>query len=523
MENSTDSSTENSSASESSVEESSSNEDSSSEELPASKWSEWEAVSQPTCTENGEKIRYNLDDPTEVETAPIAARGHNYSQENGTCAVCGDEAEIPALDAEQAFPLVEPCAHKVEEIENGLCSCTQGRGEEYNRLELTEGCYTIETVKNLALNNEIWLSFSVKEAGQYMLYSVENNNQATATRHDASMAFVSPVGESARVDENGDFYSYISCAEKYFNQEWRATFRIQAKAGTLVKICFVKIADPVWEPKSVYTYVYPTQINGQKAPNGGAGYKKTEVPYNSEYYYSDPATGGDGYYHLATGEIIFAAINSAPERLLSNGMFSVIHYEGSALNLPNGYTADGDYNVLNYVPFIMNSMYDDDIFATDENGNYLVNLEKNCYQNYCNADGLYPVNAELFNFLNLYVQKNQPIDEAVSYDDWKNQEDWLWLSACYFYAPLNQGIESNPLPLTVGEYEIALPEADFYYCKIEEAGTYKITCSDSEVLIGENYETGTVTVVVTADSPLVFTFASMDAKTVTVTVEKIDD
>ena len=356
-----------------------------------------------------------------------------------------------------------------------------------------------------------------------MLYSVDNNGVATATRHDASMAFVSPVGENARVDENGDFYSYVSCTEQYFSEYWRATFCINAKAGTLVKICFVKIADPVWTPKSAYTYVYPTEINGKKAPEGGAGYKKTDVPYDSAYYYSDPATGGDGYYHLATGEIIFAAINSSPDRLLAGGVFTSIHYEGSALNLPDGYTADGDYNVLNYVPFIMNCMYNDDIFATDESGDLLVNPNKNCYQNYCNSDGLYPVNAELFKFLNLYVQKNQPIDAAVSDEDWANQEDWLWLSACYFYAPLNDGIESNPLLLTVGEYEINLPEADFYYCKITEAGTYKITCSDSEVLIGDNYETGSVTFVVTADSPVVFTFASMEKTTVTITVEKIED
>ncbi len=533
LENSTNSSAE-SSASESSIENStessvessaaSSSENSSSEPLPTPKWSEWEAVSQPTCTEDGEKTRYNLDDPTEVETALIAARGHDYSEDNGTCSVCGDQAVIPALDATQAFPLVDPCIHTDEQIYEGLCDCAyRGRGEEYSRLELTEGCYTVETIKNLEVNNAIWLSFSVKEAGQYMLYSVDNNNQATATRHDASMAYVAPVGYAARVDENGDFYSYVSCTEKYFNQEWRATFCIKAKAGTLVKICFVKIGEPVWEPKNVSTYVYPTEINGQKAPEGGATNKKTEVPYDSKYYYSDPATGGDGYYHLETGEIIYAAINSPSERLLLNGSFSLIHYEGSALILPNGITADGDYNILNYVPFIMNCLYDDDIFAADEEGNYLTDPTKNCYQNYCNSDGLYPVNAELFFFLNLYVQKNKPIDTEITDEDWHNQEDWLWLSACYFYAPLNEGIESNPLPLTVGEYQITLPASDFYYCKIEEVGTYKITCSDSEVFIGENLDMGEATVVVTANSPLVFTFASMDSKTVTVTVEKIEN
>ena len=521
-----ESSTESSSQSESSSLESStgSSEDESSTDQPLpAVWGEWEALSQPSCTEDGVKVRYNLNDPTETETAPIAARGHNYSENNGTCTVCGDQVVIPSLNENQEFPLAEPCIHTDEEIYNGLCNCAySGRGEEYSRLELTEGCYTVETIKNLEVNNMIWLSFSVKEAGQYMLYSVDNNGAATATRHDASMAYVSPVGYEARVDDNGDFYSYVSCSEQYFNQEWRATFCIKAKAGTLVKIYFVKISDPVWQPKSVYTYVYPTQINGQKAPEGGATNKKTEVPYDSKYYYSDPATGGDGYYHLETGEIIFAALNSAPERLLANGIFTAIHREGSALNLPNGYTADGDYRILNYVPFLMNCLYDDNIFAEDENGVYLTDPNKNCYQNYCNSDGLYPVNAEIFAFLNLYVQKNQPIDTAVTNEDWENQEDWLWLSACYYYTPITEGTEANPLVLTVGEYELTLPASDFYFCTIKEEGTYKITCSDSEVFIGDNLDVGETTIIVTADSPLVFTFASMDSKTVTITVEKIE-
>ena len=507
-----------------STEDSSLDSSSSSEEpIPVVIWSEWEAVTQPTCTEDGEKTRFKLEDPTEMETAPIAARGHNYSENNGTCKTCGDQAVIPPLTGDEEFPLIDTCTHTDDEFYSGLCNCEyKGRGEEYSRLELTEGCYTVETMKNLEVNNAIWLSFSIQEAGQYMLYSVDNNGKATAIRHDANAQYVNPNGKDARVDDNGDFYSYVSCTENYFNKEWRATYCIKAKAGTLVKICFVKIGDPVWEPKSIYSYVYPTEINGKKAPNGGAGYEKTVVPYDSKYYYSDPATGGDGYYHLQTGEIIFAAINSSPERLLLNGCFNNIHFEGSALTLPNGITADGDYNVLNYVPFIMNCMYNDDIFATDENGNALINPNKNCYQNYCNTDGLYPVNAELFKFLNLYVQKNKPIDSAITEEDWEKQAPWLWLSACYFYAPIDEGTQENPLTLTVGTYQLSLPQADDFYCAIQEAGTYKITCSEEQVWIYDAVGETTITI---TSSPLAFIITSIDgeSKTITITVEKIED
>ena len=169
----------------------------------------------------------------------------------------------------------------------------------------------------------------------------------------------------------------------------------------------------------------------------------------------------------------------------------------------------------------MNCLYDDNIFAEDENGNLLSDPTKNCYQNYCNSDGLYPVTAELYHFLNLYVQKNKPIDSAVTVEAWKNHEDWLWLSACYFYTTIEEGTKANPLLLTVGEYQLTLPAMDDFYCTIKEEGTYKITCSDSDVSIGADMKE--TTVVVTAGSPVVFAFASMDSKTVTVTVERIEN
>ena len=501
-------------------EDSSSDEDSSVDEQPKMIWSEWEALKEPTCTEAGEKTRHKLSDATITENAPIAARGHDYSGENNLCIRCEAEITIPPLESGQTFTAVETCTHNDEQIYEGLCNCAyKGRGEEYSRLQLTEGCYTVETVSNGEVTNAIWISFSVQSAGQYMLYSIDNEGKVTAARYDASAHYVTPIPYNATVKE-GDFYSYVSCSEKYFNEEWRATYCLKAVAGTAVKLCFVKIAEPIWERKSVYTMVYPQEINGQKAPNAPENTKAVEVDYDSEYYYSDPAFGGDGYYHLqATDEVIYAAIDSTPTRLLLTGKFTNVHYEGSALNLQNGFNADGDYNIRNYVPFIMNCADDNDIF----NESLAPDLKKNCYQNFCNADGMYPVNQELFTFLNLYVKSTKPIDDAITVDDWKNQEDWLWLSACYVYKSIVAGTEENPLSLTLGENTVNIPLFDSLYCNLQADGVYTIKCDTEKVkiAIGKNTLLSApfeVAVETSVSAPIEFTFSTADGKAASATV-----
>lgn len=493
-------------------------------------WGDWTLLegADATCVDEGTKIRHCIYDYTHTQTEQFAARGHEYSKDNGYCVRCDEEATIPALDPTQEFTLIDTCTHTDEEIAGGECDCTyKGRGEAYNRLELAEGCYTVE----IGATNDIWLSFSVQEAGQYMLYSVDGTI-AKASRHDASASFIpmngdTYIGFDAR-ETDGNFYSYVSCSEKYFNSQWRATYRIRGVAGTHVKICFARIDGAAWEPVNQYENMYATQINGVKAPDAGSNMKKVDVAYDSEYFYSDPKNGGDGYYHLGTkespGAIIYAAISSVPDRLLLNGKFTEIHREGSALNLNDGLTAEGNYRIRNYVSFIMNCADDDDIFKIDENtGAYATDPNKNCYENYCNSDGLYPVNQELFDFLNLYVKHSKPIDNTITIKQWRDQEDWLWLSACYYYQEITVGTEENPLVLYEGEQTLSLPAEDFFYCVLQEAGTYKLTCSDGEVFITVNagdYAAGETTVTVT-DSPIPIAFASMDAKAVTVTIEKI--
>ena len=46
-------------------------------EPPETNWSEWELVTEPTCTTDGSKIRFDVSDETVSQTARIPARGHD--------------------------------------------------------------------------------------------------------------------------------------------------------------------------------------------------------------------------------------------------------------------------------------------------------------------------------------------------------------------------------------------------------------------------------------------------------------
>ncbi len=490
-------------------------------------WNDWVCIDEPSCTEEGLKKRTKIADGTE-ETASIAARGHEYSEETALCIRCSQAAVIPEL-IDPEFPLVDLCTHTDEAIYEGLCDCTyKGRGEEYSRVELTEGCYLLE----IPSTQELWLSFSVQEAGQYVLYSVDSEVSVSVTRHAANFGYVNPNGTDAiKVDK--DFYSYANdCREGYYNSEWRATYRLRAVVGTMVKVCFTKVDGPAWEPKSVRTKVYPQQINGVKASEGKEGEALVEVPYNADYFYSDPAEGGDGYYHLGTkqnpGKIIYAAIDHTASRLLGSDKFTtVLNNIGTALNLSNGFTADGDNNILVYVPFIMNWL-DEDAAAMD---NPKVNPNRNCYQNFCNKDGLYPVNQELFKFLNLYVRSNKPADSNVTNEDWlaeKNKslastDNELWLSACYYYASLEKGTEDTPLEIAPDvDTEINVKAYENFYCTLEGNGIYTIKGGENTpdslyIGIGENFFKLKDGIVVSA--PADFYIFDENAQAVTVTIK----
>ena len=221
-------------------------------------WGEWERVTAPTCETVGKKKRTCTLDETHTEEADIVALQHNFGNQ-GICEVCEEPVVLPEEEANPTF--VDPLDLKENK--------TNVTGDPFHWYKCGEGYYEF-TVNSVEKPKETWITFSVKEAGQYALYSIENEKGVTVERFDASAHYI-PVDESGnyigfagRTLENGNFISTVNCSQKYFNSEWRATFRLSGKTGSTVKLRFVKIAEPLWQPSYLYTSISATEINGKK-------------------------------------------------------------------------------------------------------------------------------------------------------------------------------------------------------------------------------------------------------------------
>ncbi len=438
---------------------------------------------------------------------------NDKAKEVGQCTVCGEKATLPALPANQNFPTMSPTKDN----------------DEFTPLDLTEGCYTLE----IPANGKFWICFSAETAGQYAFYSM-GNTKATVTRYTCAFIGIGAcyyAADGKMVEDN--FYSYAHCSQEEVGEYWRAVFCISGEANSSVKVCFTRIASSIWQPKSVTTIVRPTEIKGVKATDPSSLQALKAIDYDESYFFDESV----GYYRMGTkdipGEIIYAAITKKAERIFENGSFiDALESFGRNVYLNDGYTADGNYNQLNYIPFLYNC-------ADDNNhNNGEKNLQKNCYMNYCNKDGVYPVTKELYQFLNLYVRSHRPIslmDSAAEYAeeltrDWREHtnEDGkdenrnkYWLAACYYYDKIETGSQENPIKLAEGDNQITTAKYERCYAVTPKDGEYRLVCADEnvKVLVGETIYEGGIDIVVKADTVLRFDLG-VNGGTTTVTLTK---
>ena len=397
-----------------------------------------------------------------------------------------------------------------------------GNGTRFDPYECEEGYYSIRLPKD----RETFFSFSVEQPGIYAFYSMDAADGIALKQYDYvgaetdnsnSLYTDADILSEEYGQRAGVVYSTVNCGERYFNLAWRANFSLQSTAETTADFRFVRIGDPVAEPEYVTTKITAKEILGKAS----APENKTAivVPYSTEFFYDEdyemevtPLDGGaavkaKGFYRMGTenapGEVIYAAITKNVSRYLGDASFATIQYKGNNLSLYTGKNENGDYLINDYVDFIMND-------GGTENGT--ANTTMACYQNVVNADGLYPVNQELYEFLRLYTSTNNPAGTA--------DEDKYWLAPCYYYTEVVLGSREYPHTLnTLGNTTVTVPELSTVYYSVKwqttvnsgtgtsiTQGYYTLTCNTPNAVVffeGHNYfvnDLGEVTITFETDA-----------------------
>ena len=439
---------------------------------------EWVLTTPVTCLEDGEMAEVCKYDSTHVKNATaIPARGHDYN-DNGLCE-CGQEPTIPTLPT-QGY--INPSADSSYSLHNSDLEPM----EMYNRYvlsvdtpytaELRETQYYDDSTVSYHTEYAFWFHFSIPEPGQYAIISHGNPNGLTVTRYDANAQYVNPAKLEGRLMDDGNFIATVSCSDTYFNNEWITVACIRGTAeGQTVNFSIVRIDEPAWESQTITQTMEAQNINGKKAPEGAVGTKPTEVPYDSTgIYFSEE----DGYYHLATGEVIYMAVSKPSPRQFGNGSTAfttlptvegtVSNFNIHILNLPSG-----DKLVYNYLSMILAD-------PTCEGLTY----NENSYQAQQNNDGLYPVTQELYDFLHLHAEKQMPYAKPSS-----AYSANAWLALCYYYKELPLGSAEYPETFTgAGDYTVTQTDAyEDYYFQVttpdKQEAFYTITVNTYNVIL----------------------------------------
>lgn len=380
-----------------------------------------------------------------------------------------------------------------------------GDGSAFNRFEASEGYYKI----SIEANQEVFYSFSASQTGLYALYTMSAVEGVTITQYDATSQYIpiddngNFIGNEAVVvpaeygDKAGVLYSKVNCSAKYYSDSWRATYGFESTTAQTVEVRFVRIGDALREPENVVTSVTPSELKGAflSDPNQDTtGKDVATVPFSSKYFYDEdyeievtPFAGGQsvrvkGFYRMGTeekpGDLIYVMLTKSPVRMFDTTFIDLVP-NGASLRLFTFKAENGDIHYNDYENFIMKGTGD----AT-----------KVCYENAVNSDGLYPVNQELFDFLNYYVDARGCA--GMSEDQKALYPDAMWLAPCYYYGNASDGTQAYPYRFTLGVNEITLQKENYVYYKAMwereqntntntyiNDGYYRIICDNPDVTV----------------------------------------
>ena len=271
------------------------------------------------------------------------------------------------------------------------------------------------------------------------------------------------------------------------------------------------------------------------------------VPFNSKFFYDEnyeiqatPFAGGapvtvKGFYRMGTkenpGALIYVMLTEPPTRMFDTTFVDLIS-NGASLRLYTATAENGDILYNDYSNFIMKGEGD---------------TTKVCYENAVNEDGLYPVNQELYEFLNYYINARGFKDMT---DDIKAlYPNALWLAPCYYYGNVSNGSEAYPYKLSLGNNSISLQKESYVFYNVKwerelnantntyiNEGYYKIICDNPDVTVKfthdtthKNYKTSTgldsgiqfATDAFEGVTIIVFYTGNLDETTVNIRIEKV--
>ncbi len=352
---------------------------------------------------------------------------------------------------------------------------TSGDGSAFGgRYACSEGYYEVD----LPANTELFYEFSVSQTGTYALYTLSEVEGVSITQYDASIQYIpiDPDGnfignEAVEVPVgNGSFsgalYSRINCPQIYYSDNWRATYGIISETAQTIKFRFVRIGDELHVPQNIVTTVRAEELKGKfyLDPNVETPVADiAPVPFSVDYFYDEdyeiqvtPFNGGDpvtvkGFYRIGTkqnpGDVIYAMLTQIPARMFDTTFVDLLS-NGTSLYIQTGTAENGDYLINDYMEFLMNNE----------------NTTKACYQNAVNGKGLYPVNQELFEFLNFYVDARGCA--GMSEAEQNAYPDAMWLAPCYFYGDMSNGSEQYPYALQYGNNQITLKKQSYVFYNV---------------------------------------------------------
>lgn len=390
---------------------------------------------------------------------------------------CGEE-ETPSNNTPPTPPAqVNPATDYIFPADSSPITFSQptdGNGSAFGgRYACVEGYYQVE----IPAETEVFYEFSVEQTGLYALYTLSVVEDVAITQYDASVQYI-PTDEEGNFVGNpaeevppghdtktGVLYSKINCPQKYFNANWRATYGFYSETTQTIKVRFVRIANALHVPENIVTTVAAKEVVGKfyADPNASGVTDIAPVPFSSEYFYDEdyeievtPFAGGEtvkakGFYRMGTedkpGDLIYAMLTDIPVRMFDTAFTELLN-EGTSLRLHMATAENGDYLINDYIEFMMNDG----------------NETKACYQNAVNEKGLYPVNKELYEFLNAYV--NARGCAGMSETEQNAYPDAMWLAPCYFYGDMSNGSQLYPYALNYGENTITLKNQSYVFYNV---------------------------------------------------------